>query len=665
MDVTQQSRMHASTRDISERHGDLLKAVEHWKAARPLFERSSQQGSDYTGDAEYQILLQPSNLEATKDKEVVDELTAPSTTKATNSHQVTISSFKATSPYSQAASTPPILDFNQAEEIKTGTFAICSPHDEKREPETQYVSFTAKDLTYSQANLGVGGCLISIHEPAEAALWIEDNWDDRLLTFIRHSGCSGPFAWMLSPAEPALAIFGNFEDPIIVNMADSLADLSGFPVVIRPSSDNPALTLLSRETDPQNGFIQFGRAASNDEETRSDGDDEANTFGNENTPGDSGDGGQRDDDLDRAGPDNHGLNVVDEYKRRCGYKGGQEAGDGDGDGGGPTSMDDKWESQLHRTRVKLRLKLNAVHTYAVTIGYTFKLTINRETEIPIDRKDITRPLSQPEVIAFVDFKIETRPRETQVDRSYATCIEGLISQTNFTNTGNTSKFSGELKLLLDFPKEVRWQLQLCPIIRTMMPYWKSLTAKCRVDYETGDEWDEGNKSYSSYNIAYQPQGMHLDAKRSEFYPLEVRSYLDNIQTEEKLTINEQEEIDLEAGPLKKPQTKQEQHEPGTISLSIARVQNQSPTGSNKFGAVVPAFIAKLGQRSSAAPPTYIPPDEYLARGWDVHNNEWRSVLWPALDKQFRAAALERTSPVWNIRCQWKQAQQAIAANIQP
>jgi hypothetical protein len=34
---------------------------------------------------------------------------------------------------------------------------------------------------------------------------------------------------------------------------------------------------------------------------------------------------------------------------------------------------------------------------------------------------MTRPLSQPEVIALVDFKIETRPHETQVDRSYA-CI---------------------------------------------------------------------------------------------------------------------------------------------------------------------------------------------------------------------------------------------------
>jgi hypothetical protein len=46
--------------------------------------------------------------------------------------------------------------------------------------------------------------------------------------------------------------------------------------------------------------------------------------------------------------------------------------------------------------------------------------------------------------------------------------------------------------------------------------------RCRVDYEPGDEWDEGNKSYSSYNIAYQPQGIRLDAERSQPYPLEVR-----------------------------------------------------------------------------------------------------------------------------------------------
>jgi hypothetical protein len=105
-------------------------------------------------------------------------------------------------------------------------------------------SFTTNDLTYIQTNLGIGGCLMSIHEPVEAASWMEDNWDNPLLTSIRNSGCEGPLAWMLSPQEPALAIFGCYENPTVVDMAQSVADLSGFPVVIRPTCDNPALTLL-------------------------------------------------------------------------------------------------------------------------------------------------------------------------------------------------------------------------------------------------------------------------------------------------------------------------------------------------------------------------------------------------------------------------------------
>jgi hypothetical protein len=132
---------------------------------------------------------------------------------------------------------------------------------------------------------------------------------------------------------------------------------------------------------------------------------------------------------------------MDDQGRRgvvVGGMGSDGGGDGDGDGGGPTTVDGKWESQLHTTHVKLRLKLSSAHTYTFTIAYDFKVrcisklfllllfsdkfpqfTINRETEIPIDLEDMTRPLSQPEVIALVDFEIETRPRETQFDRSYA------------------------------------------------------------------------------------------------------------------------------------------------------------------------------------------------------------------------------------------------------
>jgi hypothetical protein len=95
------------------------------------------------------------------------------------------------------------------------------------------------------------------------------------------------------------------------------------------------------------------------------------------------------------------------------------------------------------------------------------------------------------------------------------------------------------------------------------------------------------------------------------------------------------------------------------------VQHQSTSGSNKFAAAVPAFISKLGQRSSVSHPTSIPPHEYLARGWDADNNEWRSALWPALDEHFRAADLERRSPVWKIQPQWKQAQTTNETNVQP
>ncbi|KAF8161831.1 hypothetical protein K438DRAFT_1776343 [Mycena galopus ATCC 62051] len=127
----------------------------------------------------------------------------------------------------------------------------------------------------------------------------------------------------------------------------------------------------------------------------------------------------------------------------------------------------------------------------------------------------------------------------------------------------------------------------------------------------------------------------------------MSSYLDNIQTEE-LSIYEQEDIDLGTGPSNAPQVKTDEHSPGTISLSIAHLQNQGVPRPKRLRPPVPSFIAKRGQQSSSV--TCIPPHEYLARGWDANKNQWRSVLWPPLDKDFRAADLEKTAPVWKIQC---------------
>jgi hypothetical protein len=289
-------------------------------------------------------------------------------------------------------------------ESASGTFAIYSTHERpacvvfiNRELflmstsyRTQDVSFTTKDLAYSQANLGIGGCLISVHEPAEAVAWIEDNWDSPLLTSIHNGGCAGPLAWMLSPFEPALAIFGWNDSPVVVGMAQKLAEVSGLPVVVRPPSDNPALTLLcvklfipfvilrdshsARDADLQNVPVQFGGTPGNNNE-RIDNRHAEDETGEEDgrvpqETGDGGDGGRRDGDLENPEPNGYGLNMVDAHH---GYNGGQGDGGGDGDGGGPTSIDGEWKSPLHRTQITLRLEVNNGHIYEVTIGYTYQV----------------------------------------------------------------------------------------------------------------------------------------------------------------------------------------------------------------------------------------------------------------------------------------------------
>jgi hypothetical protein len=155
--------------------------------------------------------------------------------------------------------------------------------------------------------------------------------------------------------------------------------------------------------------------------------------------------------------------------------------------------------------------------------------------------------------------------------------------------------------------------------------------------------------------------------------------------EEELSIYEQEEIKLGTENSNRPKSKSsqirismninainqssaktEENAGETISVSIAQVQNQAVSGgSNTFLAAVPKFIAKRGRGSSGSHLTDISPNECLARGWDATNNEWRKVLWPALDKDFRAADFADTpgAPVWNIQCPWRKARTTNGANV--
>jgi hypothetical protein len=45
--------------------------------------------------------------------------------------------------------------------------------------------------------------------------------------------------------------------------------------------------------------------------------------------------------------------------------------------------------------------------------------------------------------------------------------------------------------------------------------------RCHVAEEIGDEWDNDNESYSSYNMVYQAHVKPMEGE-PEFYPLEVK-----------------------------------------------------------------------------------------------------------------------------------------------
>jgi hypothetical protein len=197
---------------------------------------------------------------------------------------------------------------------------------------------------------------------------------------------------MLSPTEPGLAIFGSYNESVVVNMAQTLAEASGFPVVIRPATDNPALTLLyaqlsvphsilryfprTRDTDSHVGYVHFNNTSGDNAERRHDREDEDREMPvDERPPGDSDNGSRRDNDLGDAEMDGQGLHTAKEYKaNQISTAMGPGGGDGGGDGAGPTAVDGKWESPLHRTCVKLDLKVNAPDPYAVSVGYTLKVS---------------------------------------------------------------------------------------------------------------------------------------------------------------------------------------------------------------------------------------------------------------------------------------------------
>ncbi|KAK7002430.1 hypothetical protein R3P38DRAFT_2557043 [Favolaschia claudopus] len=499
-----------------------------------------------------------------------------------------------------------------------------------------------------------GGYTASVHEPLEAAAWIECNWDSPLLTSLRDHGCGGPFACMLSPQEPCLALFGHLEDPQVESLARSLANVSAFPVMMRPAHHNPASTSLVGDVGARKDQTSFYTEYAHN--------------------------------LMKVAcmdADEKPLLPEESEHRRQDLNFTQAS-----------TPDDKWESPLHQTRIKFQLKLSDTNIYTVNVGCSLKFKINETTEIPIDLSDLARPLSQPEIISLLDLDLEMRPRECKLDRSYAnfgfishrpeSIIRRKFLHSGFERPEKTYKHARQQEIQRGIKASLGFS-QASPLLTTALSYNRNnnftleaadnkVLPKCRVDYEIGEEWDRGDKCFSSYNIAYQPQDLGFQAEQEPLHPhisfvtrkqvliwvadpasksgvkgilILITNYISDIKSCKALCISERQLVNLGSGASYPPPRTNDETKPGTISVSVAPVQRQAVNNLGRLRAFLPRI--NLRSRTSGSASSDIPPAECLARGWDVNNGEWRSVLWPALDKDFRAAGVEGTSPVWNIQ----------------
>ncbi|KAJ7624361.1 hypothetical protein FB45DRAFT_1060692 [Roridomyces roridus] len=571
-------------------------------------------------------------------------------------------------------------------------------------------SSTSRNSTFIQ-NAPSSGSSISVHDPSAAASWIEDYWDDEILAEVRTNGCQGPVACMLSPDEPALALFlfpdASSPDDTVLDLARDLAECSGYPVMLRDAGDYPDFAvLLDRDAHYQTARVHLNNAnadSSGDgtgQEPSRDGD----IFREERSAGDPGDDERRPQDVHPGDPDGigsalQGLDLQPPDGASFGAGGGDGGG---GDDGAASSIDANWDSPKHSTKIKLHLKVNEDRTCTVTVGYDFQFSIHpKETSAPVPG-DPGLSIFRPEVIARADFHIVTPPGRAAIDRSYASLgftahrSRSILRRENIPR-GNEApgRIYNEIrqkKFEKGFQGTAGWSQNSPTVTGTLharKTETKTISAmddrvmpNCWVRPVVGPEWDKGDISYSSYNYEYEWQDKLLNYPRAPGEAMEFKvgiginlrpegslpriSFVTQNQTliwvsDPKTRAKTRGILVLMNSPFNNIQTSRPQYIDEEQEIDLQRGSPVESEGLGKPGTIslsiaqvekpAPRRLPRLTTFKFYKPishPMDLTLREYLVRGWDVDQEKWGRVIgWPDLDKDFHAAY--ESDPVWTLK----------------
>ncbi|KAJ6453653.1 hypothetical protein C8R47DRAFT_243945 [Mycena vitilis] len=260
----------------------------------------------------------------------------------------------------------------QAPEWPVSTFMIYLPRGTQSFPHDQK---DANVLNTFARTLPDGGTGCSTHYPKEALAWVEAHYSGRLLATIRARGLGGPMATMLFPETQALAIFGSIKEKGVRIAAQTLADASGYAVIIQPRSDDPVLVWDAPRMDP--------------------------AFS-----------GAKADKADNVDSTNVGGTNVD--------AGGSDTGDGPGCGMDSPTGDEEigrsapWRSPVHSSSIRLQLSPTSTLTHDITIALETQFTL--QTPFEGNRR------SRSPIVSRTHLKVTSNDRQVLPDCSYGSVV---------------------------------------------------------------------------------------------------------------------------------------------------------------------------------------------------------------------------------------------------
>ncbi|KAJ7899673.1 hypothetical protein B0H13DRAFT_2518519 [Mycena leptocephala] len=488
---------------------------------------------------------------------------------------------------------------------------------------------------------------------------------------------------MLCPDTQALAIFGSILDGWGLKAGKLLAKESGFPVMVRPLTDNPInkWSLANKSADDvdiqgmtRQSYTDTSQdeGSSEDEDSTSEEDMESDTedLGNVDSVfrlrGGSGTSCEAYDP--KKGP-LHNLDIHLAFQQKTGAtNAGQEH-----------DLNDLFEPDVS-IRSKIQFTVQSTHTDKHFNGY------------------------RPQVVSWTKLIVEPTSRDFQVlyDRSYASIgflvHEGKLDCEGYTPPKHTAKtvetktkgMTGTFGITGGIHPTGTGTINRTKATAKEKQNDRVTPAWC-VHYDLGATWSTNKQSYSEKNVSFsssegKQDGMDVEysiginvgdrqnpadtklprisfttrnqtifwvpnKSKSKGYGIIVftAAYIRNVETTDPLGISDNQIVELMGNSMGDvPDTdKTVPNYDASLLLSVGVTPSQPKL--NVFDKIANTIKPLIPRRvDSPEPPISVPLYDFKARGWDVETERWRMPIYPRLDSAL-GRVQDPKDAVWDLQ----------------